>query len=140
MGGRRKIGPQSAGPCLAPFGFPHSYRCVITVRTVVRSLERGVNDIDLNSWPTVRSRSIDPRSPGMGHTGRLCAPRIWLSGSLAYELETHAWRYDLALIETMTGPDVQQDLRAYFTATVREAFSGCARFAIKPRALYPKAT
>ncbi|XNY04015.1 hypothetical protein ACMFL9_04530 (plasmid) [Sinorhizobium meliloti] len=47
-----------------------------------------------------------------------------------YEVETHRWRYDHAVMATMTAPSIQQDLRAYCIGTVQEAYSGGVRFAV----------
>ncbi len=47
-----------------------------------------------------------------------------------YEVETHPWRYDHAVMATMTSPEIQQDLRAYCIGTVQEAHRGGVRFAV----------
>lgn len=47
-----------------------------------------------------------------------------------YELETHPWRYDHATMATMTGLEIQQELRLYCVDTVKEAYSGGIRFAV----------
>lgn len=46
------------------------------------------------------------------------------------ELQAHPYRYDLAVMETITGPAMLVDLRNYCIDTIREAYSGGVRFAV----------
>jgi len=47
-----------------------------------------------------------------------------------HELALHPYRYDLALMETITDPAMLIDLRRYCVETIREAYSGGIRFAV----------
>lgn len=47
-----------------------------------------------------------------------------------HELQTHPYRYDLALMESIAAPEMLADLRSYCIETIREAYSGGVRFAV----------
>lgn len=47
-----------------------------------------------------------------------------------HELKTNPWRYDLALMESITDPLTLTDLRAACIDTIREAYSGGVRYAV----------
>jgi hypothetical protein len=47
-----------------------------------------------------------------------------------HELRLHPYRYDLAVMETITDPATLVDLRQYCVETIREAYSGGMRFAV----------
>lgn len=47
-----------------------------------------------------------------------------------HELQAHPYRYDLAIMEGITDPEMVAELRAYCIDTIREAYSGGVRFAV----------
>ena len=47
-----------------------------------------------------------------------------------HELQARSYRYDLAVMETITDPAMLVDLRTYCIDTIREAYSGGVRFAV----------
>ena len=47
-----------------------------------------------------------------------------------HELDANPWRYDLALMESITDPAMLSDLRSNCIHAIREAYSGGARYAV----------
>lgn len=47
-----------------------------------------------------------------------------------HEIKTNPWRYDLALMENITKPEMLADLRKACIDTIREAYSGGLRYAV----------
>lgn len=47
-----------------------------------------------------------------------------------HELAAHPYRYELALMEEIAGPNLVADMRAYCVHTIREYYSGGVRFAV----------
>ena len=47
-----------------------------------------------------------------------------------HELQAHPYRYDLALMESISDPAMREDLRIYCIETIREAYSGGIRFSV----------